>query len=161
MLDNLNERIAYYRKKCGLTQEELAEQCSVTPQAVSKWENGLTAPDISLLPRLAQIFGCTTDALLGLEKPETAALAAGDFDPAKALLKVHVETVSGDQVVVNLPFAAAQVILQSGGFRMGENDDVMKNIDFEQIASLVNAGVIGKLVEVTTGDGDRVEIWVE
>ena len=39
MLDTLDERIAFYRKKCGLTQEELAEKCSVTPQAVSKWEN--------------------------------------------------------------------------------------------------------------------------
>ena len=36
MLNNLSERIAYYRKERGLTQEELAEKCSVTPQAVSK-----------------------------------------------------------------------------------------------------------------------------
>ncbi len=57
MLDTLDERIAFYRKKCGLTQEELAEKCSVTPQAVSKWENAITSPDISLLPRLSEVFG--------------------------------------------------------------------------------------------------------
>lgn len=40
----LGQRIAYYRKKAGLTREELAEKCSVTPQAVSKWENDISAP---------------------------------------------------------------------------------------------------------------------
>ena len=40
----LGQRIAYYRKKAGLTREELAEKCSVPPQAVSKWENDISAP---------------------------------------------------------------------------------------------------------------------
>ena len=40
----LGQRIAYYRKKAGLTREELAEKYSVTPQAVSKWENDISAP---------------------------------------------------------------------------------------------------------------------
>lgn len=161
MLNSLNERIAYYRKKCGFTQEELAEKCSVTPQAVSKWENGLTAPDISLLPRLAEVFGCTTDALLGVERPETAVLAAGTFDPAKAIMKIRVESVEGDHVNVNLPLAAAKIVLQSGSFNIGTSDNALKSIDFDQIFSLVSAGAIGKLVEVESANGDTVEIWVE
>ena len=51
-MNTLGQRIAYYRKRAGLTQEELAEKCSVTPQAVSKWENDISSPDISLLPTL-------------------------------------------------------------------------------------------------------------
>lgn len=161
MLNNLSERIVYYRKKCSLTQEELAEKCSVTPQAVSKWENGLAAPDISLLPRLAEVFGITTDELLGVERPETAALATEAFDPEKAIMKVRVESVDGDHVSVNLPLTVAKIVLQSGSFNIGTSDDALKNIDFDQIFTLVNAGAIGKLVEIKSSDGDTVEVWVE
>ena len=41
-MNSLGEKIAHYRRKAGLTQEQLAEKCSVTAQAVSKWENGIT-----------------------------------------------------------------------------------------------------------------------
>lgn len=161
MLNNLSERIVYYRKKCGLTQEELAEKCSVTPQAVSKWENGLASPDISLLPRLAEVFGITTDELLGVERPETVALATGAFDPEKAIMKVRIESVDGDHVSVNLPLTVGKIVLQSGSFNIGTSDDALKNIDFDQIITLVNAGAIGKLVEIKSSDGDIVEVWVE
>jgi transcriptional regulator with XRE-family HTH domain len=53
------------RKKLGLTQDQLAEKLGVTAQAVSKWENDLSCPDITMLPKLAEIFGTTTDTLLG------------------------------------------------------------------------------------------------
>ena len=52
-----------FRKKRGLTQEELAQKLGVTFQAVSKWENAKAAPDIFLLPTMAGIFGCTIDQL--------------------------------------------------------------------------------------------------
>ena len=52
-----------FRKKRGLTQEELAKKLSITFQAVSKWENAKAAPDIFLLPPMAGIFGCTIDQL--------------------------------------------------------------------------------------------------
>ena len=161
MLNNLNERIAYYRRKCGLTQEELAEKCSVTPQAVSKWENGLTAPDISLLPRLGEVFGITTDELLGVERPNTAMLAPADFDPAKAIMRIRIVSDEGDRVSINLPVAVMKIVLQSGSLDIGVSGDALKAIDFDQIFTLVNAGAIGKLVEVKSSDGDTVEIWVE
>lgn len=55
----------YYRKNAHFTQEEVANKLMVTPQAVSKWENGGGTPDISLLVPIAELFGITTDALLG------------------------------------------------------------------------------------------------
>lgn len=61
----IGENIRIMRRKCGFTQEELAERLAVTPQAVSKWENNNGTPDISQLVPLAQIFGITTDSLLG------------------------------------------------------------------------------------------------
>ena len=66
-MDNTNivlaANIQKYRKKCGLTQEELAKKLGVTFQAVSKWENAKTAPDISFLPTMADLFGCHIDEL--------------------------------------------------------------------------------------------------
>ncbi len=56
-------KIAHYRKRCGLTQEKLAKRVGVTSQAVSKWEQQLSCPDIMLLPELAKIFGVTIDEL--------------------------------------------------------------------------------------------------
>ena len=52
------------RTKLGLTQLALAEQLSVSDKAVSKWERGGGAPDISLLPLLSQALGVDTEALL-------------------------------------------------------------------------------------------------
>jgi transcriptional regulator with XRE-family HTH domain len=67
MEQTLGKRIMQYRKNKGLTQDKLAEALGVTPQAVSKWENDQSCPDISTLPKLAEIFGITTDELLGHE----------------------------------------------------------------------------------------------
>lgn len=66
-MDNANivlaANIQKYRKKSGLTQEELAEKLGVTFQAVSKWENAKSAPDIFFLPTMAELFGCHIDEL--------------------------------------------------------------------------------------------------
>lgn len=60
---NLNQNIAYYRKCCGLTQEQLAEQLGVTGQSISKWENCISNPDISIIPALARALGVDVNAL--------------------------------------------------------------------------------------------------
>ncbi len=59
----INQNIAYYRKLCGYTQEQLAERLGVTGQAVSKWENEISNPDISVLPDLAKVLGIEINAL--------------------------------------------------------------------------------------------------
>lgn len=69
MASMLNERIAALRKERGLTQEQLGRAAGVSAQAVSKWEKG-GAPDVELLPVLAEQLGVTIDALFGLEGGE-------------------------------------------------------------------------------------------
>lgn len=70
MEETLGKRIVSHRKRLGLTQDALAERMGVTAQAVSKWENDQSSPDIGALPKLAEIFGISTDELLGVERKE-------------------------------------------------------------------------------------------
>lgn len=60
------KKIKQLRFRVGLTQEQLAERLGISPQSVSKWETGVTMPDISLLPVLAEAFGVTIDELFDL-----------------------------------------------------------------------------------------------
>lgn len=70
-MENVNiilaANILKYRKKSGLSQDELAQKLGVTFQAVSKWENAKAAPDITFLPIIADIFGCYIDELFSRE----------------------------------------------------------------------------------------------
>ena len=54
---SIGNKIVEARKKINLSQAELAQQISISPQAVGKWERGESMPDISTLNRLAKIFG--------------------------------------------------------------------------------------------------------
>lgn len=60
--------IAVLRKANGLTQKELADKLGISDKAVSRWERDETAPDISLIPTIAEILGVTTDELLRGER---------------------------------------------------------------------------------------------
>ncbi len=74
MKEKLARNISIYRKEKGLTQEELAQVLGLSFQAVSKWENAQTMPDISLLPQLSRTLEVSIDKLLGYvsrDKPIT------------------------------------------------------------------------------------------
>ncbi|MBE6699694.1 MAG: helix-turn-helix transcriptional regulator [Ruminococcaceae bacterium] len=64
---SIGKNIASFRKAKGWTQAELGELIGVSNQAVSKWELGTTAPDVMLLPALADAFGCYIDELFSRE----------------------------------------------------------------------------------------------
>ena len=79
----IGENIADLRKKKGWTQAEFGEMLGVSNQAVSKWESGMSMPDIMLLPHIAEVFECSIDELFDyLPKKERADLhiLPGDFD---------------------------------------------------------------------------------
>lgn len=61
---SLGTMIAELRKEKGLTQLELANMMNVTDKAVSKWERDISCPDISSIPRLAEILGVSVDDLM-------------------------------------------------------------------------------------------------
>ena len=68
----IGEKIALLRKEKNITQTELAEYLSLAPQAISRWEVGNGAPEITLLPRIAAFFGVSIDELFGVTDLERA-----------------------------------------------------------------------------------------
>ncbi len=68
MKTSLADKLKELRKSKSVSQEKIAEYLGVSFQAVSKWENGITSPDITLLPDIARYFGITVDELLQVEK---------------------------------------------------------------------------------------------
>ena len=163
----LGKRIAMLRRQKGLKQEDLANTLGVSSQAVSKWENDQTCPDISLLPKLAELLGVTVDELLSGEKKELAQTAKvlppeERKDIKDMMLRIVVDSADGDRVRVNLPMVLVQVALEMG-MEMPQisGNGALKNIDLAQILAMVQQGAIGNLVEVESADGDVVRIYVE
>lgn len=104
---DIGKKIKTLRTAGGLTQEKLARELNVTPQAVSRWENGSAQPDISLLPALSVCFGVRIDDFFELsddaqfdridnmvEKEDF--LSRADFDYAERFLKDHIAADPND-----------------------------------------------------------------
>ena len=83
--DSMGKVIAAKRRELGMTQLDLAEKMGVTDKAVSKWERGLSCPDVSSLPRLAEILGMSVDELMQIK---TEAMDAEEKDPVRNILSL-------------------------------------------------------------------------
>lgn len=166
MNESIGNRIQRFRREKGLTQEELAEKLGVSSQAVSKWENDASCPDITLLPQLCRVLGITTDELLTGRNNEVTLVPASQRKGLDALtMRIRVNSTDGDRVRVNLPMSLVKVGLELGMVTMpstgGDADQLLQRVDLEKILAMVEQGLIGKLVEVESADGDVVEITVE
>ena len=161
----IGKRIAHLRKEKGLTQEELAGHMGVSPQAVSKWENDQTCPDISALPKLAKLFDVTVDELLEgrSETPAVRVLPPEQRRDIKdMILRVTVDSAQGDKIRVNLPMALVEIAMEIGMEMPQINgNDALKGIDLKKVLEMVRLGFVGNLVEVDSADGDKVRIFVE
>lgn len=113
---------------------------------------------------LAKILEVTTDELLSAEPiQQVQMMPQGQKLNLKDLtLKILVDSAQGDKVRVNLPIELIKVALEIGSKipQLTTNEHV-KEIDFQQIITLVENGVIGNLVEVESSEGDIVHIVVE
>ena len=76
----LHEKIYYYRKKAGLSQDALAEKLGVSRQAISKWETAESVPETAKLAALASALGISVDWLLSEEEPEGETNGAREYD---------------------------------------------------------------------------------
>ena len=165
----LGRRIQKLRKEQCLTQDALAEHMGVTPQAVSKWENDLSCPDIMSLPQLARELHTTVDALLTGQSAD-AASAAPAKKPEDVIVRMAFLTEDGTRICVNLPFTVFRLgtmyDLLTFTFTANEGElgaeqvaPAMADVDCKHIAYLIESGVSGTLVDVDFGD--RLTIWTE
>lgn len=117
-MESIGNNITEYRKKMNLTQKDLGDMLNVSPQAVSKWENGQAEPDTSTIKRLCQIFKITTDELLGLAEPaqETAAAEAVAEEPAPAVQTiVEQKIINGYCEECQRPVGPGEYVVTGGG----------------------------------------------
>lgn len=148
------------RKKRGLTQGDIASKLNVSPQAISKWESDISMPDVALLSSIADIFEISVDVLLGRKKEAVTKVVEQQKDINKMILKIEVND-EDSKVKVNLPIAIIKACLDSDQLPTIGGKDMLKNINFQEIFSLVEQGVVGKLVEIEEKDGSKVKIYVE
>ena len=162
----IGKRIATLRRDKNLKQDDLAQMLEVSPQAVSKWENDQTCPDISLLPKLAKILGVSVDELLsGKQELQPVVTLVPEYqrkDIKDMVLRIVVDSADGDKVRVNLPMALVLLAMEMGmEMPQVSGNDALKDIDWAQVMELVRHGVMGNLIEVESADGDIVRIFVE
>ncbi len=165
-MSTLGQRIAELRSGRGIKQNELAERLGVSAQAVSKWENDVSCPDISALPQLAEELGVTVDELLTGKEREPVVRMMTEEERNKKLdsmvFRVIVDSGDGDRVRVNLPMPLVRAGLAIGvSVPQVTENAALGNIDMAEIVKLVEQGLVGKLVEVDSADGDHAEIFVE
>ena len=163
-METIGKRISENRKNKNIKQDELAEMLSVSPQAVSKWENDISCPDISLLPGLAKILGITVDELLSGKQEPSAVFVPEENrkDINDMMIRIIVNSHEGDKVKVNIPAAIIKAALDCGmEIPQLSGNDAFKKIDFAKIFEMAQKGVIGNIVEVESSEGDIVNIFLE
>ncbi len=168
METTFGKRISFLRRQKGLKQEDLADMLNVSFQAVSKWENDINCPDISLLPKLAELLDVSIDELMLGEEKRATNVPVRVIPPEKRknmddmLLRIMVDSSDGDKVRVNVPAELLKVAVEMNiDLPQLSGNDTLKNIDFRKIIELISNGVVGTLVEVESADGDSVRIVVE
>lgn len=98
----LSEKIYELRRKCGLSQEQLAEKIGVSRQAISKWEGGLSTPELDKLKALSEFFDITVDELV-----------SGKTDPADSA-KPNEPVQAGGRVGIGLCILGAVCLIVFG-----------------------------------------------
>ena len=121
--ETLGRRIARLRLAKTATQERLAKELNVSPQAVSKWENDINYPDISLLPDLARFLGVSVDELLSGASASTQETAVAQ-ESAAVRSAAEVVSVAADEPAEIVEESTEQdnqgIATQSSGFSFGK-----------------------------------------
>ena len=129
----LGEKIRTFRRRDGRTQEALASELGVTPQAISRWEKGLCCPDMSMIPSIANVFGVSIDELFGYDNERSKKVDAL-YERIREMIRANdgVDTCMDDCVALaresliefpgneKLTLALASALYTAGYVRRGE-----------------------------------------
>jgi len=163
MKETFGQRFARLRKQRGLTQEELGEKIGISGQAVSKWENDASMPDVGILVQLSEILGVSLDELLGKKTEAPRILPPTERkNTDDMMIRIRVDSADGDKVTVNIPMKIVKAGIQVGmSMPQINGNSALEGIDFEKIIELVEEGLVGEILTVESSDGDTVRIFVE
>ena len=171
--ETLGRRIARLRLARTATQERLAKELNVSPQAVSKWENDINYPDISLLPDLARFLGVSVDELLSGASASTQETAAQENAAAQESA-AEVVSVAADEPAEIVEESTEQdnqgIATQSSGFSFGklfgksmikvEKNDEADGSKKKGVRLGNGSAKHGLHVYVVSDDGDVVDMCV-
>lgn len=171
--ETLGRRIARLRLARTATQERLAKELSVSPQAVSKWENDINYPDISLLPDLARFLGVSVDELLS-GASASAQESASVQESAAEKSAAEVVAVAADEPAEIVEESTEQdnqgIAVQSSGFSFGklfgksmikvEKNDEADGSKKKGVRLGNGSAKHGLHVYVVSDDGDVVDMCV-
>lgn len=171
--ETLGRRIARLRLARTATQERLAKELNVSPQAVSKWENDINYPDISLLPDLARFLGVSVDELLsGASASAQESSAAQESAAEKSTAEVVAVAADEPAEIVEEPTEQDNqgIATQSSGFSFGKlfGKSMVKVEKNDEVDDSKKKGVRlgngsakhGLHVYVVSDDGDVVDMCV-
>ena len=159
--ERLGNFIGDERKALGLTQKDLAARLHVTDKAVSKWERGLSYPDVTLLEPLAEALDLGVEELMACRRQETKK----EDDTMKALLDISSDSVRAEKrrgwsrliAVLVMLLAAALAILYAAAYRsvQNENDSIMlkEAVGGENYIYIEESGNKDHLLRLKCGDG--------
>ena len=139
------------RKSKGLSQEELAEKIGVSRQAISKWENGISSPEMMQLKKLCEFFETTPNELLGYEnkneqEEKNVVVSAPQRPWYKALLIVIAGILAANLIIAVIPFAIGAVMsMKADSF---ENTRMIS--DSVKSFEIIGKGVVGhnRIIEI-------------
>ena len=172
--ETLGRRIARLRLARTATQERLAKELNVSPQAVSKWENDINYPDISLLPDLACFLGVSVDELLSGASASAQESVAAQESSAARERATEVVSVAADEPVEIVEELTEQenqgIATQSSGFSFGklfgksmvkvEKNDEADGSKKKGVRLGNGSAKHGLHVYVVSDDGDVVDMCV-
>ena len=172
--ETLGRRIARLRLAKTATQERLAKELNVSPQAVSKWENDINYPDISLLPDLARFLGVSVDELLSGASASTQESASAQGNAAAQESAAEVVSVAADEPAEIVEEPTEQdnqgIATQSSGFSFGklfgksmvkvEKNDEADGSKKKGVRLGNGSAKHGLHVYVVSDDGDVVDMCV-
>ncbi len=157
MKNSIGQNIAYYRKKCGLTQEELSVKMNVTAQAISKWENDLSYPDLACINTLAAVLNTTVNNLINGEEDLSGIAVSKNDDVKKKILLISVESKKENhpaKIKLRMPMEA---ILEA------KNDELLGTFfagsEMDLILTAIKSGSVGPIVDVESDQGNvKIEV---
>lgn len=170
--ETLGARISAARKRKGYTQEEFSDMLGVTPQAVSKWENDLSCPDILALPKISELLGISIDELLtgkteNKTQEETQSAVPSIITQSNAKtenlkLRIKVSPPNKKPVKISLPLSVAKRIatIDCGISGIIGGHTTLDDDKMNQIMNLIENGASGEIINITAEDDTNIIIEI-